>query len=263
MPATRTQIWDSTNKIKSHTSTERDALFVSDGHMVYNSEDDEMQGYDGSTSSWVSLTLPDGLCPDAPAVAEHTHDGYAATDHEHMTAPEHTHDTYADVNHIHQHADINHEHDDRYALTPHFHDETYAPLNHKHFTVQKVGDLPGGYIDWNDPSNSSIGSNGTVNHTLAKVPTVLGIVLTLTGTAAVNGYAAGTEIDLFGRLRYKVQYTDTARTLDEGDFNVWVSEKTTTTIRVHVGAPTVLLPNGQYADTSLTGKWRYNVNLVA
>ncbi|MDE0634167.1 MAG: hypothetical protein OXH73_21875 [Caldilineaceae bacterium] len=96
MPATRTQIWDENDKIKSHTSTERDALFVSDGHMVHNSEDDEMQGYDGSTSSWVSLTLPDGLCPDAPAVAEHTHDAYAASDHEHtLTAddlPAHTHD---------------------------------------------------------------------------------------------------------------------------------------------------------------------------
>ncbi|MCY3711114.1 MAG: hypothetical protein OXG26_19675 [Caldilineaceae bacterium] len=96
MPATRTQIWDENDKIKSHTSTERDALFVSDGHMVHNSEDDEMQGYDGSTSSWVSLTLPDGLCPDAPAVAEHTHDAYAASDHEHtLTAddlPAHTHE---------------------------------------------------------------------------------------------------------------------------------------------------------------------------
>jgi len=89
MPATRTQIWDSTNKIKSHTSTERDALFVSDGHMVYNSEDDEMQGYDGSTSSWVSLTLPDGLCPEVPAtaVAAHTHEGYAAADHGHPDIP--------------------------------------------------------------------------------------------------------------------------------------------------------------------------------
>jgi len=98
MPATRTQIWDSDNKIKSHTSTERDALFISDGHMVYNSEDGEMQGYDGSASSWVSLTLPDDLCPEVPAtaVAAHTHEGYAASDHEHtLTAddlPDHTHE---------------------------------------------------------------------------------------------------------------------------------------------------------------------------
>ncbi|MCY3709028.1 MAG: hypothetical protein OXG26_09030 [Caldilineaceae bacterium] len=98
MPATRTQIWDTDNEIKSHTTTERNALFVSDGHMVYNSEDDEMQGYDGSTSSWVSLTLPDDLCPEVPAtaVAAHTHDGYAASDHEHtLTAddlPDHTHE---------------------------------------------------------------------------------------------------------------------------------------------------------------------------
>ncbi|MXZ20462.1 MAG: collagen-like protein [Caldilineaceae bacterium SB0665_bin_25] len=98
MPATRTQIWDENDKIKSHTTTERDALFVSDGHMVYNSEDDEMQGYNGSTSSWVDLTLPDGLCPEVPAtaVAAHTHEDYAASDHEHtLTAddlPDHTHD---------------------------------------------------------------------------------------------------------------------------------------------------------------------------
>ena len=89
MPATRTQIWDSGNEIKSHTTTERDALFVSDGIMVYNSEDDEMQGYDGSTSSWVSLTLPDELCPEAPAtaVAAHTHDDYAARMHAHPEIP--------------------------------------------------------------------------------------------------------------------------------------------------------------------------------
>ncbi|MYC97045.1 MAG: collagen-like protein [Caldilineaceae bacterium SB0661_bin_32] len=83
MPATRTQIWDENDKIKSHTTTERDALFVSDGHMVYNSEDDEMQGYDSSSSSWVSLTLPDDLCPAQDAVAAHTHTGYAAENHTH------------------------------------------------------------------------------------------------------------------------------------------------------------------------------------
>ena len=89
MPATRTQIWDSDNKIKSHTTTERDALFVSDGIMVYNSEDDEMQGYNGSTSSWVSLTLPDDLCPEVPAtaVAPHTHEDYAAAGHGHPDIP--------------------------------------------------------------------------------------------------------------------------------------------------------------------------------
>ncbi|MYC97050.1 MAG: collagen-like protein [Caldilineaceae bacterium SB0661_bin_32] len=89
MPATRTQIWDENDKIKSHTTAERNALFVSDGIMVYNSEDDEMQGYNGSTSSWVSLTLPDGLCPEVPAtaVAAHTHDGYAAADHGHPDIP--------------------------------------------------------------------------------------------------------------------------------------------------------------------------------
>ncbi|MDE0634161.1 MAG: hypothetical protein OXH73_21840 [Caldilineaceae bacterium] len=89
MPATRTQIWDENDKIKSHTTAERNALFVSDGHMVYNSEDDEMQGYNGSTSSWVSLTLPDDLCPEVPetAVAAHTHDGYAAAGHGHPEIP--------------------------------------------------------------------------------------------------------------------------------------------------------------------------------
>ena len=89
MPATRTQIWDSDNEIKSHTTAERDALFVSDGIMVYNSEDDEMQGYDGSSSSWVSLTLPDDLCPEVPAtaVAAHTHEDYAAKMHAHPEIP--------------------------------------------------------------------------------------------------------------------------------------------------------------------------------
>ena len=89
MPATRTQIWDENDKIKSHTTAQRDALFVSDGIMVYNSEDDEMQGYNGSTSSWVSLTLPDDLCPEVPetAVAAHTHDAYAPKVHGHPDIP--------------------------------------------------------------------------------------------------------------------------------------------------------------------------------
>ena len=84
MPTTRTQIWNNEKKIKSHTTAERNALFVSDGIMVHNSEDEEMQGFNSTTSSWKSLTLPDALCPtpEAGAIPAHTHP-YAAEDHLH------------------------------------------------------------------------------------------------------------------------------------------------------------------------------------
>lgn len=74
------------------------------------------------------------------AAKDHNHDeDYAAKDHNHdedYAAKDHTHEEYADKEHTHEeYADKEHNHDETYADKDHNHDETYAEKNHNHDDV--------------------------------------------------------------------------------------------------------------------------------